>query len=318
MADRLVNDQEAVAALSARVANDIGRPAAHVEKDFWVTEVLRGVVFAADSIGIQVIFKGGTSLSKAFSMIDRFSEDVDVLVIWPSETTKGARDRIMKDLVQGASDATGITAENVAAATSKGSRRGARFSYQPADSRALGGLSAGVFLELGSRGGGLPASVMAISSALAIHASTELSGTAEAEPIKVRVLAPCRTLVEKLVLLHAAHGAEHPADAVRGARHYYDVHQLLADADVLRDLATYGVSILSRDVYTYSKAAEMPAADRPTGGFSESPAFKDGPHLDLARSEYEKRVVPFLLWHRESAPTFDECLESVRRYSERL
>ena len=37
---------------------------------------------------------------------------------------------------------------------------------------------------------------------------------------------PCRTLVEKLVLLHTADTSTDPHDAIRGARHYYDVHQL--------------------------------------------------------------------------------------------
>ena len=48
-----------------------------VEKDYYVTEVLRIV---ADAYGDQVIFKGGTSLSKGWALIDRFSEDVDLFV----------------------------------------------------------------------------------------------------------------------------------------------------------------------------------------------------------------------------------------------
>ncbi len=80
---RLVNDPDAVGVLAARVADEIGLPAEQVEKDFWVTEVLRGVTRSAGELGIEVVFKGGTSLSKAFRLIERFSEDVDVLVILP-------------------------------------------------------------------------------------------------------------------------------------------------------------------------------------------------------------------------------------------
>jgi hypothetical protein len=49
------------------------RPAL-IEKDYYVTEVLRVI---ATTVGVRVIFKGGTSLSKGWNLIQRFSEDVD-------------------------------------------------------------------------------------------------------------------------------------------------------------------------------------------------------------------------------------------------
>lgn len=50
-----------------------------VEKDFWVTWSL-AVLFAHPEFGGQLVFKGGTSLSKVFGVIDRFSEDIDLSV----------------------------------------------------------------------------------------------------------------------------------------------------------------------------------------------------------------------------------------------
>lgn len=50
-----------------------------VEKEFWVCWLL-GVLFAIPELTPQLVFKGGTSLSKVFGVIDRFSEDVDVSV----------------------------------------------------------------------------------------------------------------------------------------------------------------------------------------------------------------------------------------------
>ena len=58
-------------------AGDLGIPAAIVEKDYYVTEALRPI---AASFGDQVLFKGGTSLSKGWKLIDRFSEDIDLYV----------------------------------------------------------------------------------------------------------------------------------------------------------------------------------------------------------------------------------------------
>ena len=128
--DRLVHDPDAVAALSVTVAERTGVPADHIEKDFWVTEVLRGVVTAAHHLGVEVVFKGGTSLSKAFSLIERFSEDVDVLVVLSPQDSTGARDRTLRDLVAGAADATTLEPVSVPGATSKGAKRGARFHYR--------------------------------------------------------------------------------------------------------------------------------------------------------------------------------------------
>jgi hypothetical protein len=57
-------------------AADIGLPSAAVEKDWWVVRTLE-LVFAS-SIAPHTVFKGGTSLSKAWNLIDRFSEDIDL------------------------------------------------------------------------------------------------------------------------------------------------------------------------------------------------------------------------------------------------
>mgnify|MGYP001545966665 CR=1 FL=1 len=54
-------------------------PAAFVEKDFWVCWTL-GLLFGDSSLKEHLIFKGGTSLSKVFGIIIRFSEDIDLTV----------------------------------------------------------------------------------------------------------------------------------------------------------------------------------------------------------------------------------------------
>jgi Nucleotidyl transferase AbiEii toxin, Type IV TA system len=316
MTEQLVHDPAAVAALSAQVAARTGIPLSHIEKDFWVTEVLRGVVGAANAGGIEIVFKGGTSLSKAFSLIERFSEDVDVLAILPAALGKGARDTILKSLVNGAATATGLAPVAVPSATSTGLKRGARFHYTEQSNTF--GLTAGVFLEIGSRGGAMPASVMPIVSILARDAATELNGFAETEPVLVRVLDPCRTLVEKLVLLHTAHTADDSHDAIRGARHYYDVYQLLQHPKVLTDLETVGIETLSRDVCTYSTAAGLEANVRPTGGFANSPAFTNSAHLDVARDRYEQAVLQQLLWPNANRPSFDDCLNAVNGARKKL
>lgn len=56
-----------------------GLPAASIEKDFWVCWTLREL-FSLPEWGKHLTFKGGTSLSKGYQLIQRFSEDIDIVV----------------------------------------------------------------------------------------------------------------------------------------------------------------------------------------------------------------------------------------------
>ncbi len=58
-----------------------GNSAAVIEKDFWVCWVLRRL-FSDTQLRDRMVFKGGTSLSKVFGLIDRFSEDIDLILDW--------------------------------------------------------------------------------------------------------------------------------------------------------------------------------------------------------------------------------------------
>jgi hypothetical protein len=308
--DRLVEDPDGVAALAAQVAAQIDIPVEHVEKDFWVTEVLRGVVDAANALRVPVIFKGGTSLSKAYSIIQRFSEDVDVLVLLPVDDTKGGRDRILKSLVEGAQRSTLRDPVSVANSTTTGAKRGARFYYREA-SQVGDGLSEGVFLELGSRGGVLPTERRPILSLIGQHVGDRILGMPEATPVDVLVMDPLRTLVEKLVLLHTMHSGGDEREASRNARHYYDVHQLLDRDDIVRRLDSEIVALIASDVVSYSTLADRPALSRPKSGFAQSPAFAGGSLLGVAREVYERQVLEQLVWPSASKPSFDSCLEIV-------
>jgi predicted nucleotidyltransferase component of viral defense system len=62
-------------------ASRLGMNPAIVEKDFWVCWILK-LLFAESTLKNQMVFKGGTSLSKVFGLIDRFSEDIDLVLDW--------------------------------------------------------------------------------------------------------------------------------------------------------------------------------------------------------------------------------------------
>lgn len=80
---------ESVARLSSAERRDLfsetaarkGMAPAIVEKDFWVCWTL-GRLFAHPDLSRLLMFKGGTSLSKVFNLIERFSEDIDLILDW--------------------------------------------------------------------------------------------------------------------------------------------------------------------------------------------------------------------------------------------
>ncbi len=66
-----------------------------VEKDFWVTWTL-GKLFADEQLSNILMFKGGTSLSKVFGVIERFSEDIDLILDWQTLTKTDPLDKRSK------------------------------------------------------------------------------------------------------------------------------------------------------------------------------------------------------------------------------
>jgi hypothetical protein len=75
----------------AETADRRDLPEAIIEKDFWVCWVLKQL-FSIDALSGRLIFKGGTSLSKVFHAINRFSEDIDLAVDYAALGFTGERD----------------------------------------------------------------------------------------------------------------------------------------------------------------------------------------------------------------------------------
>ena len=70
----LHENREDFRSIIEQVVNETGKAGAVIEKDYYVTLILR---LLADQLD-NVVFKGGTSLSKGFHAINRFSEDIDI------------------------------------------------------------------------------------------------------------------------------------------------------------------------------------------------------------------------------------------------
>ncbi len=72
-----LHEHDDFAAFITAAAAENQLPEVFVEKDYWITEILRVI---ATTLPDRAIFKGGTSLSKGWALLDRFSEDIDLFV----------------------------------------------------------------------------------------------------------------------------------------------------------------------------------------------------------------------------------------------
>src|SRR4051794_39831734 len=73
-------------AVIEEAALELGINPAFVEKDWYVVQLI-GIIMRTDLYGPQVIFTGGTALSKAHRLLQRFSEDIDFRLILPHSTS---------------------------------------------------------------------------------------------------------------------------------------------------------------------------------------------------------------------------------------
>lgn len=144
---------------------DRGLRPALIEKDYYVTEALRVV---ASFQGERVIFKGGTSLSKGWNLIQRFSEDVDLFLDPQAfQPALGARgiDRELKRLRDAVASHPAFTLEAGEGQTIGGFGRGDRFSYR----QRFGGpgeVANRVLVEAGTASGREPTVQVGLGSLL--------------------------------------------------------------------------------------------------------------------------------------------------------
>ncbi len=296
-------------------AERLGISPTAVEKDYWVSEVLR--VLSRDFDG-DFVFKGGTSLSKGYRLVQRFSEDIDVLVV-PGKRGRGATDKLMKEMADTAATGVGGSATRVG-----GSETGRHRSYEiayPATREPTALIRTSVLLEMGVRGGPHPHAPVPISSLLGDTleaAGTDLGEFDDLKPFEVAVLHPGRTLLEKLVLIHTlaqqfAAGTGGSIDR-RSGRHFYDVYQLLGDRQVLDLLADRDqTEQVMRSVEEINRAffGGDGIEVRPAGGFATCPAFNATSDISTGlRAAYEA-TMPELYFGAGPLPAWEEICRRV-------
>ena len=138
----LREDQDALSVLVRRAADHLGILDTFVEKDFWVTELLRAVApgWVIDGQHVSAVFKGGTSLSRVYRLTERFSEDVDILLVYPDDLSPGPRDQALKGIAERARTHLGLDIDQaVSSSATRGVKRNVSYYYplhQPCCTRA--------------------------------------------------------------------------------------------------------------------------------------------------------------------------------------
>lgn len=142
-----------LAALIPTVSDALSIPEAYVEKDFWATEALRALTEYADGAGAPAIFKGGTSLSKAWKLTERFSEDIDIVLDFPDDMSKGQRERLLKGVADAVDAHLGLGAGAYRSANqTRAVARNVFVTYPILHPAASLEVKPEVLLEIGSRG----------------------------------------------------------------------------------------------------------------------------------------------------------------------
>ena len=206
----------------------------YVEKDYWVTYALR-VIFH-DEVGKHTVFKGGTALLKCDGMIQRFSEDIDLVILREgneSSTQLGNKvkriSKVIKDILPE------ITIENV---TQKmGMNRKTAHEYPKIFDGEFGEIRNIIVVEATWLGYFEPYMSRKVSSF--IYQMMEKAGQeiiAEQYglmPFEVLVLDPRRTFCEKIMSLIRFSYTDNPmSDLGFKVRHPYDLHKLLAIEEI--------------------------------------------------------------------------------------
>jgi predicted nucleotidyltransferase component of viral defense system len=107
---RLHKDKDIFKELVIATANDLGLQNFQVEKDYLVSLFLHEL--AKQESDLTIVFKGGTSLSKCYGMIDRFSEDIDLAVRFSGFKVTSRERKRLKTMISDVINALGMTLLN--------------------------------------------------------------------------------------------------------------------------------------------------------------------------------------------------------------
>lgn len=326
-------DNETRAGLFTATAQRIGTTPQNVEKDFWVCWTL-DALFNGLPAGPRLLFKGGTSLSKGFGLIRRFSEDIDVTVFrddlgegysvedlqaMSGKKREKALDAIreaceafingamldsLTQIAAGASERCGIAPGQLKIAPDAKDRQTLLVQYPTAtDFDAY--IPKAVRIESGAKSALDPNSVHAVRPYL-----EEDAPGLDLEVPNITIVDAERTFWDKIVILHGLRHWYESKGVLRGggnriSRHYYDLHELVQSplgAQAIADPALGADCVAHARMFFNRPAFDLASATPPT--FALMP---EGEMYDALRQDYA--AMSGMIFG--SAPSFEAVTESI-------
>jgi hypothetical protein len=318
-------------------ARRLGTAEQNVEKDFWVCWTLDALFNGADAAGPRLLFKGGTSLSKAFGLISRFSEDIDITIfrddlgqgagVEELEALSGKKRRARLDAIKTASQAyvsepmrrqvavqlrealqaAGLqpTAPRIELDPDDQDRQSLLIWYPQVTSAADAYIRPAVKIESGAKSALDPNRPAVIRP----YVADEVAGM-DLSVANVTTVVAERTFWDKAVILHGLRQWFEKRDVLRGggqrvSRHYYDIYRLLeseAGRSAASDLDLAGDCV--RHARMFFNSPDLNLSTAAPGSFTLSPNRDMA--ADLARDYSAMSGMIF-----GEVPPFGEILERV-------
>jgi predicted nucleotidyltransferase component of viral defense system len=208
-----------------------------VEKDYWITLVLSRL--AKSKYVDESVFKGGTSLSKGYNLIERFSEDVDIAIINDKGKTGNEIKTIIRTIEKEITpDLKELQMDGV---TSKGSRfRKSVFEYVATEKANANNK---LIVEINSFANPFPYKRLTIQSMvfdfLMQTKNEKYIEQYNLQSFEVNVLSKEQTLLEKVVSLIRFSFKENTVESIsEKIRHFYDLYYLMKNAECIAFVAS--------------------------------------------------------------------------------
>ncbi|HEY9169445.1 MAG TPA: nucleotidyl transferase AbiEii/AbiGii toxin family protein [Lutibacter sp.] len=207
----------------------------YVEKDYWVTFVLYNLY--KSELGKEIVFKGGTALSKCYNIIDRFSEDIDLIILKTDNQSDYYLKKKLKEITVAVSQLfPEIEEKDITHRI--GMVRKTAHTYPKVFKGEFGQVRDTIIVEATRLGHHEPYETKTVSSYIyEMMLSTKQEKLAEQYgmlPFNVLALDIKRTLCEKIMSLIRFSYAENPIEDLNNKiRHTYDIHQLLKNEDII-------------------------------------------------------------------------------------
>lgn len=302
-------------------------PAFAVEKDWWVVQTLT-ILFELE-IGKHLVFKGGTSLSKSWAIIERFSEDIDLAVDrtffgFEGELGKKQRTNLRKTAnsyiieklypkLQEAFKAKGLTGVRIEPEEIVTSDQDPVIIsvYYPNVIETPGYIQPRVQIEIGCRSLREPFEDNSIISLVdESYPEAEFAQT----PVKIPSVLPERTFLEKMFLLHEEF--QRPKEKIRVdrlSRHLYDIHQISKTEHMdkaLENKELYETIVNHRHSFTKLGGVDYNLHQPQTIDFIP-------PEELLPAWEADYKIMQEQMIHGES-PGFSELISSLQALTEKV